>query len=243
LLVNNPETPAGIDASLSVTDVQGILVAMTGTPEPADEVQPGRRPPAPGALRVVQLFVNTNDLEDGIDELADADALRGWLEAHGLLEPGRRVTEADVEQAIAVREALRNLLLANNGGPVDPVALETLNRAAGSAQLVVRFDESGRPRLAASAPDVEGAMARILAIVNDAQVEDTWPRLKVCPEDTCRWAFYDHSRNRSSTWCSMAVCGNRAKARAYRRRHGAEKRGEKRQRRSPQGGPSRGRPS
>ncbi|HEV2869799.1 MAG TPA: CGNR zinc finger domain-containing protein, partial [Actinomycetota bacterium] len=31
--------------------------------------------------------------------------------------------------------------------------------------------------------------------------------------------FYDHSTNRSGTWCTMSVCGNRRKARAYRRRH------------------------
>ncbi|MGH2778535.1 MAG: CGNR zinc finger domain-containing protein, partial [Actinomycetota bacterium] len=32
-------------------------------------------------------------------------------------------------------------------------------------------------------------------------------------------AFYDHSKNRSGKWCTMRVCGNRAKTRAYRERH------------------------
>jgi predicted RNA-binding Zn ribbon-like protein len=49
--------------------------------------------------------------------------------------------------------------------------------------------------------------------------EGTWSRLKACLADTCQWAFYDQSKNRSAHWCSMAVCGNRAKARAYRNRH------------------------
>ena len=46
-------------------------------------------------------------------------------------------------------------------------------------------------------------------------------RLKACRQETCGWVFYDGSRNRSSSWCSMRVCGGRAKASSYRRRHGA----------------------
>jgi predicted RNA-binding Zn ribbon-like protein len=42
--------------------------------------------------------------------------------------------------------------------------------------------------------------------------------LKICTNDECQWAFYDHSRNRSGAWCTMAVCGNRMKGRAFRRR-------------------------
>src|SRR3712207_8580100 len=41
-------------------------------------------------------------------------------------------------------------------------------------------------------------------------------RLKACPWDSCQWAFYDQSRNRSGVWCNMAVCGNRAKVAAHR---------------------------
>ena len=42
-------------------------------------------------------------------------------------------------------------------------------------------------------------------------------RLKICPN--CRWLFIDRSRNRSRTWCDMAVCGNRAKASRHYHRH------------------------
>jgi predicted RNA-binding Zn ribbon-like protein len=47
----------------------------------------------------------------------------------------------------------------------------------------------------------------------------TFERLKICRNDECQWAFYDHSRNRSGVWCTMAVCGNRMKGRAFRTRH------------------------
>ena len=48
----------------------------------------------------------------------------------------------------------------------------------------------------------------------------TWSRFKACRKDTCGWIFYDHSRNRSSNWCSMTICGNRSKTAGYRRREG-----------------------
>ena len=41
----------------------------------------------------------------------------------------------------------------------------------------------------------------------------TWERLKACSRDTCRWAFYDGSRNHSARWCSMSGCGNIVKMR------------------------------
>ena len=47
----------------------------------------------------------------------------------------------------------------------------------------------------------------------------TWARLKACPAEDCQWAFYDHSRNRSGTWCEIGKCGNRAKARRFRERN------------------------
>ena len=52
-----------------------------------------------------------------------------------------------------------------------------------------------------------------------AQADGAWERLKACRQETCGWLFYDASRNRSSNWCSMQVCGGREKSRAYRRRH------------------------
>jgi predicted RNA-binding Zn ribbon-like protein len=48
---------------------------------------------------------------------------------------------------------------------------------------------------------------------------ESWERLKACRAEDCRWAFLDDAKNHSRAWCSMKVCGNRAKARAYRERH------------------------
>jgi hypothetical protein len=75
---------------------------------------PGGRAPAPGALRLVQRFVNTVDFENGIEELTDPVALEHALDAIGL-PAGERLGPSDLERALRVREALRALLLGNNG--------------------------------------------------------------------------------------------------------------------------------
>jgi predicted RNA-binding Zn ribbon-like protein len=129
------------------------------------------------------------------------------------------VSDADYRQAIRVREALRAVLIAKNGGDPDPAAIDTLNSAAKTAELLVHFDGEGTAGLVPVRGGVDGAIGRLLAIVERAQADGTWDRLKGCPDTDCGWAFYDWSKNRSATWCSMEVCGNRAKARTYRERH------------------------
>jgi predicted RNA-binding Zn ribbon-like protein len=66
-----------------------------------------------------------------------------------------------------------------------------------------------------SSQDATGA---VLAASARLAMLGEWDRFKICPADACRWAFFDRSRNRSRTWCSMQVCGNREKARAWRER-------------------------
>ena len=180
------------------------------------------RKPAPGDLVLVQGFVNSLDLMEDREDLPDPSALGGWLAHYGLMAAGATVSEADYRQAIRVREAIRAVLVAKNGGDPDPAAVETLNAAAKTAELLVRFDDAGGAELVPVRGGVDGAIGRLLAIVEHSQADGTWERFKGCPDHNCEWAFYDWSKNRSATWCSMESCGNRAKARAYReRRRGA----------------------
>lgn len=180
--------------------------------------QPGGRAPAPAALRLVQQFVNSVDREHGPDLFADPAGLAGWLVERDLLPGGATVSEPEWRQAIDVREGLRALALHNNGVPLDAGAIARLNAAARSADLLVLFDDAGAARLQPVRAGVDGALARLLGDVARAMADGTWSRLKACPNDVCHWAFYDHSRNGSGTWCSMRICGNRTKGRAYRRR-------------------------
>ena len=155
---------------------------------------------APEPLRRVQLFVNSIDVHNGVEWLAE------WLEAHRLAGADARGRE--------LREAVRALVLANNGLPLDPAALETFNRAA--TRVIPELDPQRRLRFRTDGD----ALDQIVVVVLDALLDGSWARLKACRN--CRWSFYDYSPNRSATWCSMQLCGNRLKTRAYRsRRKGA----------------------
>src|SRR5439155_26984123 len=120
---------------------------------------------APGELDHIRQFVNTFDLESLEDKLAEPNAAAAWLAEHGLLPEGESLTAADVRQAQTMREALRKLLLAHNGAPLDTAAVDTVNNAAKSAELVVRFDEHGDAALVPVRPGIDGALGRLIAIV------------------------------------------------------------------------------
>ncbi|MFC4859101.1 CGNR zinc finger domain-containing protein [Actinophytocola glycyrrhizae] len=138
-------------------------------------------------------FLNTVDHDAHTDVLSDPDAWRRWLADRGL---------ADSTAVRAVRSALRAAV----GDPVG-------SPAGAAAAVTVELAADGVPRLVAA--DVVGA---VLAAASRLAVLGQWARVKICPAGDCRWAFFDRSRNRSRTWCSMQVCGNREKARAWRSR-------------------------
>jgi predicted RNA-binding Zn ribbon-like protein len=181
-------------------------------------VEAGGKAVAPGELELVRQFLNTIDIEDGVEEIGTPAKLAAWLGEHGLGN-GYELRDNDVRRAVAMRESLRALTLANNGEPLRDSAVRTLNSIAGEARLLVRFDERGETALEPAGEGSEAALGELLAIVFRSMADGTWSRLKACRAETCQWAFYDRSKNRSGTWCSMAVCGNRAKARSYRERH------------------------
>jgi predicted RNA-binding Zn ribbon-like protein len=173
--------------------------------------------PAPHRLDLVIDFVNTSDLDAGEEALGDPAGLSSWLTGHGLLAKGEPVGPEDLARALELREALRRTMLANNDGPSGEPAGEMLEQAARRGELSVRFRD-GTSLLEPCADGPDGALAALLAPVAEAMSDGTWARVKACRAENCQWAFYDFSRNRSGTWCEMAVCGNREKVRAYRAR-------------------------
>ncbi|MGW0460998.1 CGNR zinc finger domain-containing protein [Streptomyces tendae] len=161
------------------------------------------RSPAPGGLELVEALVNTLDLETGADAL-DTGEGRARL---GL-------TEEDVPAARELRESLRAALLAHAGHPPHrPVT--PLGELLAAAPLVVTVDPADGS--AALAPAGEGSLtARVAAAVAQALVAGTWGRFKACEAADCHWAYYDRSPAGRGRWCSMQVCGARAKMRRYR---------------------------
>ena len=176
---------------------------------------------APGGLALVEAFVNTVTFLYDRETLADPAALHEWLTGHGLLEAGSLVTAGDLHHAVAVREALRAQLGANNGAPLAAAAVATINDAFAAADVRVQLDHTGQAQLMVSAGGMDRARGLVLVRMVAAMADGTWAHLKSCRNEACRWAFYDRAKNHSGQWCVMAVCGNRSKTRRYRRRRAA----------------------
>ena len=185
--------------------------------------------PAPGRLELVRAFVNTLDIEAGTDEFSSPAGLDGWLRARDLTGPdGPRATERDLHDAVTIREGLRDVLAAHVPGQQAAPA-DTLRSVVSGLPVRIVVGDDGAVR---AVPDIAGpdgagpaaGLAELMLIAAESETAGTWRRLKVCGADDCRWAFYDRSPARSGCWCSMAVCGSRAKSRAFRRRSATKRR-------------------
>jgi hypothetical protein len=137
-------------------------------------------------------FLNTLDVEEQTDALADRAGLDAWAQAHDV-EPG------DLAEARRVRDALRAVV---DGDDVDLPAIA----------LTTTCGERSVGLAARTAAEAAVASSVVLSI------QGKLGRVKLCGGEDCRWAFYDASRNGSRQWCSMEVCGNRQKARSFRAR-------------------------
>jgi predicted RNA-binding Zn ribbon-like protein len=184
--------------------------------------QPGGRAPAPPPLDLVQDFVNTEVPDFAQDDIATPEQLARWLRGRGLLGEDEAVRPEDFVAARALRALLRRLALLNNVGERPVAELGELLRAATAPfDIALTLDERGRLGARLAGHGAGAGLARILEVVLDAQASGSWQRMKACRKDGCGWIFYDASRNSSSTWCSMTICGNRTKTAAYRRRRSA----------------------
>jgi predicted RNA-binding Zn ribbon-like protein len=170
---------------------------------------------APQPLRLVQSFVNTVDLENEREWLGDPAALAVWARERKLAPAGTRYTRRDLRRALDLREAFRALLAANRDRQRDAAALALLTETARTARLSVVFVD-GAPKLEPATDGIDGLCGQLVSVAVTAMLDGSWQRLKACRN--CRWAFFDESKNRSAHWCSMSLCGNRLKTRAYRRR-------------------------
>ncbi|WP_371096346.1 CGNR zinc finger domain-containing protein [Streptomyces sanglieri] len=163
---------------------------------------------APGELVLIEALVNTLDIETGADTLDTADGRA----AFGL-------TEGDVPEARELREALRTACLAHAGHRPPGDAAPLLDRLLAGVPLRVTVDAAGAAALR-PATEPAGLTARVAAAIAAAAAEGTWARLKACEAEDCRWAYYDRSPAGRRRWCSMSVCGARAKMRTYRAKRG-----------------------
>jgi hypothetical protein len=160
-------------------------------------------------------FLNTLDVRSfsrhgvvhtGGDVLSSSAALADWLADHSLLSPGTRMGKADLLAALGLRAALRAAL-----SQQESLADAVLTRFP----LRLTVGPAGTLDLA-PAGGAHVALGRLVATVAHAVADGRWRRVRLCAAQDCRWAFHDTSRSGAGRWCSMAVCGNRQKTRAYR---------------------------
>lgn len=177
-------------------------------------VNPAAAERAPGPLEIVRTFENTVELPNGPDQLESLEGARAWCLSHGLPPV---IDCAHLELVRGFRETLRDVLSANNGEGDLGSAWERLRPFLASAHLNLNVNPHGLELRPAHEKD-KGPIASLLAVIYEAQVNGTWSRLRACRKESCRWAYYDYTKNGSRAWCSMATCGNRAKAARRRER-------------------------
>src|SRR5829696_7047287 len=90
-----------------------------------EQVEPGGRPKAPGRLELLQRFVNTHnhDLPLDWDRIGTGAKAQAWLREKRLVTEGVRVSDADAARLRGLREAIRALAVANQGGPPAAAAI------------------------------------------------------------------------------------------------------------------------
>ena len=180
-------------------------------------------------------FVNTVDprhrlprdefLEDYrglVDWAAHAGAI-GAAEARTLATAARRRPAAAAavhRRAIALREALYELLRPDAASGDRRRASEILDRELRRAMRHVALEPAGRGfRLGWAASDeLDRPLWHVVRSAADLVTSSAVMRIRECEGDGCGWLFLDVSESRRRRWCSMAVCGNRAKARRHRAR-------------------------
>lgn len=160
-------------------------------------------------------FVNTAGGRDRgrvlRDKLGGPGDLERWAQLAGL--PPAGMTPSRFARAMELREALSRICeAAIRHRPPRPDDLAILNGELPRRRLVYSA------RALALEPTDHSLLAAVARSAADLLTSRDLARLRRCPGAECGWVFLDTSRNRSRQWCSMRVCGNRAKARNFRRR-------------------------
>src|SRR3954451_19821832 len=147
-----------------------------------EQLEPGGRPKAPGRLELLQRFINSynHDFPPDWDRIGTKAKTKAWLGQKGLVAPDDQVTAASAARLRELREAIRALAIANQGGPPEPAALDVIRTASRAARLRVAIDDRGQTALEAEHRGVDGAVGTLLGILYEAQLTGEWARVKAC---------------------------------------------------------------
>ncbi|SKA99261.1 Putative stress-induced transcription regulator [Agreia bicolorata] len=167
--------------------------------------------PASDAVLLVRDFVNTVEWQEDNDSWTSPADLERWFADRAGFIVGKQ-TEGNLVLARRLREGLRNVLLQHADHEPVAGAESDLDDVLMQIPLRLRVGDEGELALRGDGDRLD-PLAHILSAVDASRVGGEWERLKACARDSCRWAYWDASRNMSGRWCSMSWCGNYAKMR------------------------------
>ena len=133
-----------------------------------------------------------------------------FLRSHDVAVPAGAPDDEALERLRAIREAIRQASLGRNARARAGIA-----RLLRTTAFELTIDYELVPRDSGWRAVAGGLIPAA------AEVIDHFERLKHCSNPQCRFLFLDRSGRQNRRWCDMAVCGNRAKALRFRRRHRA----------------------
>jgi len=188
-------------------------------------------------------FLNSiaTPVDKPVDWLDSGDGLLSWLAQAKLVPadalnaikaramPGELDKVAD--QARALREWFRSFVREHSGRPLTPKALRDLTPLNRLLERDEAFNQISRhgdgDRLELRVTHRWQSPESLLLPIGEALAkfvcEEDFANVKACQGHGCTLIFADHSRRRGRRWCSMAICGNRAKQIAHRKRLGSKK--------------------
>jgi predicted RNA-binding Zn ribbon-like protein len=165
-------------------------------------------------------FVNTR--RDDVECLRSVEDVVVWLVRARLLPQPMKAPASVLAEARALREAIDagvRAAVARRLPDAGAVALIDGWLALAGSRPALQIDQIGRPVLA-ERPRAESPRRALGMVAYDAArmlgSEGERARVRICASDTCSARFYDRSPAARRRWCSMALCGNQAKARRFR---------------------------
>jgi predicted RNA-binding Zn ribbon-like protein len=151
-------------------------------------------------------LLNTTPVIDGVprDDLEDPALAKTWMRQHGITP-----TRAELTALVDVRSLLQAVVRGERG----PAALRTYLDAVTLNPVATAHGVDWR--VATTGPST-GAVRAVLAW--DALRITSPGRLRPCANTECQLFLIDRSKPNTARWCSMAICGNRMKARRHYQR-------------------------
>jgi predicted RNA-binding Zn ribbon-like protein len=184
---------------------------------------------APGGLGLVHDFLSTAPVgHPAHDDLLDTlESAQTWLDT--ALETWASESDADLGDGVVIKEEdlpalkqLRTSLLAAIGSREKSAVADDVSSFL-RAQLSISLSSDGRVELRGDGTPRTRVLGTVLKEVYEAQLRDTWRRLKACRNPHCRIVFFDRSKNNSRVWDDVGTCGNREHLRTFRARQQANR--------------------